>query len=292
MPFPHYERLSPRSTATVNNTISLRRSHMTRVLAYTVALSCVLGVLQSSITGVSAAPALSGLVRSEGLDVVGIGGSLRAVDSDSGLFNAAKEPRQGLVFGKRHAKAEAQTAVDNIQNGAEPTTLLAENATRDQSETASPTSTPTRDQKEKKAPEAPAAQSTVETAGGSGDQTIPSTTTGPTGPSTKSPVSENPDASLQSSPSATQETNQEPTKNANNSQSTTNEEPISPTPSSPVPTQVLSLVAPQPVETPTTTPPTETSPKQTPGKSYTHLRNLKKKDYSLNENLQKYPRPR
>lgn len=217
------------------------------------------------------------LVRSEGLDVVGIGGGLQAVDSGPGLFNTAKESRQGLVFGKRHAKAEAQTAVDNIQSGAEPTTLLVENATRDQSETASPTSTPTRDPKETKAPEAPAAQTTVETAGGAGDQTIPSTTTGSTGPSTKSPVSENPDASLQSSPSATQETTQEPTKNANNSQSTTNEEPISPTSSLPVPTQVLSLVVLQPVETPTTTPPTETSPQQTSGKSYTHLPKLKKR---------------
>lgn len=220
MPFLYCER--PLSQPTPPQTP--QRPRLIQVLAYTVVLSCVLGVIQSSITGISAAPTLSKLVHSEDLDVVGIGGSLGYFGSGPGHYDTANEPRRGLVLGRRHAKIEVETTADNILNGVISTTLLVEKVTGDQSLPASPTFTPPGDQKETKALDAPATQTVI---GQITKDQAPSSTAGPSGLLTEPSVSKNlgsqsPDTSLalQSSPSATREIAQETTtKNANNDQS-------------------------------------------------------------------------
>lgn len=219
MPFPHCEKPLPRPTPSRTS----QRPRVIQVLAYTVVLSCVLGVIQSSITGVSAAPALPKLVHSEDLDAVGIGGSLGYFRSGPGLSDTVNEPRRGLALGRRHAKIEAETTADNILNGVIPITPLVEKVTGDQSLPAPPTFTPPGDQKETKVLDAPATQTVI---GKPTKDQAPSTAE-PTGLSTESSASKNlesqsPDTSLalQPSSSATREIVQEPTtKNLNNDQS-------------------------------------------------------------------------
>lgn len=239
----------------------------------------MLGVIQSSITGVSAAPALSKLVHSEDLDVVGIGGSLRYFESGPELYDTVDGPRRGLALGRRHAKTEAEIVVDNILSGVVPTIPLVEKVTGNQSLPASPTFTSPGDQKETKALETPATQTVIGQITKETKNQIPSSTAEPTGLSTESSVSKNlesqsPDTSLalKSSRSATREISQEPTtKNVNNDQSTSKQETSPLILSLPV-TKVFSLAVSRPIETSATTPPIETSPQKTPGKIYTHTR--------------------
>lgn len=282
MTFSHYKKPISRATADTTPSRTLRTSHIIRLLAYSVVLNCVLGVLQPSIIGVSAAPAPPKPIYPENLEVVDIGGSLRRAERGFALYGTANEPHRGLVLERRRAN----DTVGSVQSSAEPITSLVADITKDQSLPVFPTPTETGDRKETKIPEALTTQSVGgQITKGTGDQSVPSLTTELTGKSTGFSVpnnleSQTPDKSLQSSPSATEEKAQGPTtENVGGSQPTGKESsPTIPTvpsipavPSIPILPSIPTALVPAPVSSPivsrsvktpnfpATTPPTETS---------------------------------
>lgn len=255
---------------------TLRTSRAIRLLAYTVVLGCILGVLQLSVIGVSVTLTLPRLIPSESLKVVGIGGH-QHVERSYELHNTAGRQHQGGLLRRRHVIRNTQNGpgargikasfndTQIIQTSSKSATPLATEIIGDQSQPTSVTVTLTENAKTSEKAETTTNQSIVEQTSDREESQITATpSTEPTGQNTdlsKSVESQAPNTSLQSGSSTAEVVVQEPTIESTASSTITSESTnpsqinvASTEPQTPVPTPtsspVSSLVALSSIKTP------------------------------------------